>query len=300
MHIATLNSEKLLLADLRETRISHPTHRCLHLSFSKAIEDKSVWLPVLKRAIRQSLDGAYTQIYITHDQDVFILGWGLTLRRLDDMIMMMAYELNGATLQGSANLYELAMQWEALEKLCLDKLERAEILTRHHNQVDTPPAPLTCDDVIDAIDMRLVKTIARRRAKRDKAIIMVAEDDAFSRMLIKKSLDDDYQLAFAKDGQGAILSYIRQAPDILFLDIGLPDINGHDVLQKIMSMDPQAYIVMFSGNGDRENVIKALENGAQGFVGKPFTKEKLLQYIQKMPRLVDPIGIEPTTSTMPL
>ena len=85
------------------------------------------------------------------------------------------------------------------------------------------------------------------------------------------------------DGQGALMGYVNKAPDVLFLDIGLPDIDGHAVLEKIFKLDPDAYVVMFSGNKDRDNVMKAVELGAKGFVGKPFTSEKLLQYIQKSP-----------------
>ena len=79
------------------------------------------------------------------------------------------------------------------------------------------------------------------------------------------------------------MSYVNKAPDVLFLDIGLPDINGHEVLEKLFKLDPDAYVVMFSGNGDKENIMKAVELGAKGFVGKPFSQEKLLQYIQKSP-----------------
>jgi two-component system chemotaxis response regulator CheY len=70
---------------------------------------------------------------------------------------------------------------------------------------------------------------------------------------------------------------------VLFLDIGLPDIDGLKVLERIFKLDPQAYVVMFSGNGSKEHIMRAVELGARGFVGKPFTKEKLFQYIEKSP-----------------
>ena len=77
--------------------------------------------------------------------------------------------------------------------------------------------------------------------------------------------------------------YVNKAPAVRFLDIGLPDIDGHTVLKKVFEIDPDAYVVMFSGNGDKENVMKAVKTGAKGFVGKPFTKDKLYQYIDKSP-----------------
>ena len=80
------------------------------------------------------------------------------------------------------------------------------------------------------------------------------------------------------------MQYVTHAPDVLFLDIELPDITGHDVLQKVLEMDPDAFVIMLSGNGNKENIFKAMKTGAKGFVGKPFTKDKLLQYILKCPK----------------
>lgn len=70
----------------------------------------------------------------------------------------------------------------------------------------------------------------------------------------------------------------------MFLDINLPDISGHDVLARLRDIDPQIYAVMLSGHTQSENVMEALKMGAKGFVSKPFTKEKLLQYIAKCPK----------------
>ena len=92
-----------------------------------------------------------------------------------------------------------------------------------------------------------------------------------------------YKVYATQDGQGAVLNYLNKAPDVVFLDIDLPDMSGHDVLSKIFALDPEAYIIMFSGNGDRGNVLKAIERGAKGFVGKPFSQDKLTHYIQKSP-----------------
>ena len=286
--IATHNSEKLLLADLREAHISNPKHRCLHLRFSQAKEDKSVWLPLLKRSVRETLDDAISQIYVTYDNDVFIQGWGLTHRRLDELLTRLAYELDSSSLQGIASLYEIGVHWDALERLCMAKMQNSEKYYAEQKQkdkakVDSDESGSSKGGLMENIDSSLVATIAQRRAKRTHPIVLVAEDDLFSQVLVKKSLESDYMLCIAKDGQGAIMNYIKYAPDILFLDIELPDINGQDVLKIIKALDKDAYVVMFSGNGDRTNVITALDNGAQGFVGKPFTRDKLVQYIERAP-----------------
>lgn len=123
--------------------------------------------------------------------------------------------------------------------------------------------------------------IARQREKRGKTELMIADDDAFSRRMVGNALKDTFDMHLVEDGESALLSYVERAPDILFLDIDMPDMSGHDVLKKVFDLDPDAYVVMFSGNGNRENVTKAVETGAKGFVGKPFTREKLLHYIER-------------------
>ncbi len=124
-----------------------------------------------------------------------------------------------------------------------------------------------------------------RREARKTSAIMVVEDDAFTQKLIQNTIKDTHKLSIAGDGQGAIMTYVNKAPDVLFLDIGLPDIDGLKVLEKIFKIDPHAYVVMFSGNGDKKNILKAIELGAKGFIGKPFTKDKIFQYINKSPHI---------------
>ncbi len=130
------------------------------------------------------------------------------------------------------------------------------------------------------INSELLSTLKRRREARSHIEIMVVEDDAFSRNLVATALNA-CSVSFAEDGHEAIMGYLHKAPDIVFLDIELPDVTGHDVLSKVLSFDRDAFIVMLSGNSQSENVQSAIQQGAKGFVGKPFTKEKLLQYINK-------------------
>lgn len=285
MKIATHNSEKLLLADLREARIGNPTHRCLLLRLSKAEESMNTWLPRLERSLRHTLGEAINQVYLTHDQDVFIYGWGITQTLVQDLMFDLSETLSGKTLQGLIHLYEIGVHWDELESMCVAKVrafeekQKQEKSVKQNNELEK----ISTDDAFKAMDTSLIQSIDKRRSTRKEAKILIVEDDIFSQTLIQKALNDKYDLALSDDGQGAILGYVKVAPDIMFLDIELPDINGHDVLKKIKMIDKNAYVVMFSGNGDRENILKALDLGAQGFVGKPFAKEKLIQYIEKSP-----------------
>ncbi len=123
-----------------------------------------------------------------------------------------------------------------------------------------------------------------RRARIEK-IIMVADDDMYIRMLVKKGAGANFLIVEVEDGQDVMNSYRQHTPDILFLDVHLPNIDGTNLLRGILSFDPKAYVVMLSADSSLENVEHALSKGAAGFLAKPFTKEKLHEYIRKCPTI---------------
>ena len=133
--------------------------------------------------------------------------------------------------------------------------------------------------------MQQSQNITQRRAKRNHPEIMIIEDDPFSRRLVENTLLKKYPLTGLAEATYALDTYTRIAPDVLFLDINLPDVTGHELLEKIIIIDPDAYVVMLSGNSDRHNITQAMSKGAKGFVAKPFSKEKLFHYIEHCPTI---------------
>lgn len=127
--------------------------------------------------------------------------------------------------------------------------------------------------------------INQRRARREKSCVMVIEDDAFTRQLVKNAIQKQHDVTALGEATHALDTYASLAPDVLLLDINLPDVTGHELLERIMQIDPSAYVVMLSGNVDSHNVHQAISKGAKGFIGKPFTKDKLMQYIKNCPTI---------------
>lgn len=120
----------------------------------------------------------------------------------------------------------------------------------------------------------------KRRRGRSPAHVLLVEDDPLTRHIVSHSLKENYAMISACDAHEAVADYLLHAPDVVFLDIGLPDVNGFSVLDQLMTVDPDAFIVMFSSSSYPENVEKALNAGAKGFIAKPFKKEALQNYIQ--------------------
>jgi len=124
-------------------------------------------------------------------------------------------------------------------------------------------------------------TLSDVRATRRENVILVADDDMFMRSLVKKGVGLNYTVVEVPDGANVLEAYKNKNPDVIFLDIHMPNIDGTALLQQILALDPNAYIVMLSADSSRENVEITTQKGARGFLTKPFTKERLQEFLNK-------------------
>ena len=109
-----------------------------------------------------------------------------------------------------------------------------------------------------------------------KPLLLVVEDDRAVRNLITTTLEtQDYQYHTAENGTQAMLEAASQRPDILLLDLGLPDMDGVEVIRKIRSWSNVPIIVISARSEDRDK-IDALDAGADDYLTKPFSVEELL------------------------
>lgn len=128
-------------------------------------------------------------------------------------------------------------------------------------------------------------TLADLRAARRENVVIVADDDMYMRMLVKKAVGANYTVIEIGDGGDVLEAYKKHVPDVLLLDIHMPNKDGTGLLQQILAIDPRAYIIMLSADSSRENVEATASRGAKGFLTKPFTKEKLQGYLTKCPTI---------------
>jgi two-component system, chemotaxis family, chemotaxis protein CheY len=127
--------------------------------------------------------------------------------------------------------------------------------------------------------------IMQERLNRQSDIIMLVEDDLFSRNIAKNALRSKFKLIEVSDGAKATQEYLAHSPDVLFLDIHLPNKKGPQILREIMEVDPQAYVVMLSADSAKDRIMHCMEIGAKGFIAKPFRGDKLFDYIRKCPTI---------------
>ena len=107
-------------------------------------------------------------------------------------------------------------------------------------------------------------------------VVLVVEDDAPVRNLIVTTLKThDYRYLTAKNGSEAIMMASSHNPDVLFLDLGLPDMDGINVIRQVRSWSTMPIIVI-SARSDDTDKIEALDAGADDYLTKPFSVEELL------------------------
>lgn len=111
--------------------------------------------------------------------------------------------------------------------------------------------------------------------------ILMVEDDEITRRMVENALQNECVLASADTANKAFALYAAEHPDIVLLDIGLPDNNGNAVLEWIMRNDPGACVIMMSSRCDVDHMTDCMETGAKGFISKPFVKDDLMHYIRK-------------------
>ncbi|GER65634.1 chemotaxis protein CheY [Weizmannia acidilactici] len=113
--------------------------------------------------------------------------------------------------------------------------------------------------------------------------ILIVDDAAFMRMMIKDILTKNgYEVvAEAADGAQAIEKYREYRPDLVTMDITMPEVDGISALKEIKKIDPNAKVIMCSAMGQQAMVIDAIQAGAKDFIVKPFQADRVIEAIQK-------------------
>ena len=116
------------------------------------------------------------------------------------------------------------------------------------------------------------------------ATVLVVDDAAFMRMMLKDILTKGgYDVVGeAADGNEAVAKYNELKPDLVTLDITMPNKDGLQALKEIRANDPNATCIMCSAMGQQAMVIDAIQAGARDFVVKPFQPDRVLESIHKV------------------
>ncbi|MCD8526099.1 MAG: response regulator [Alphaproteobacteria bacterium] len=137
------------------------------------------------------------------------------------------------------------------------------------------------------VDERLIAALARtinltkmQRSFRGNPHILIVEDQIFSQKMLTSILKD-YTCHVAENAGEALLMYMEKCPDIVLLDIELPDLSGHRFANLVNRIDTDAYVIMVSANRQEADIKTARSNQVKGFITKPYEKERILEAIDQ-------------------
>jgi two-component system, chemotaxis family, chemotaxis protein CheY len=113
--------------------------------------------------------------------------------------------------------------------------------------------------------------------------VLIVDDNDLMRTLLRGILrSENYQIiGEAKNGAQALDFIEKIKPDIVFLDVMMPEMDGLEALQNIKSKYPKTIVIMITGNPSKENVQESIQGGASGFIIKPFNSAKVLDTLNR-------------------
>ncbi|WP_077367474.1 response regulator [Anaerosalibacter sp. Marseille-P3206] len=114
--------------------------------------------------------------------------------------------------------------------------------------------------------------------------ILVVDDASFMRMMIKDILTKNgfEVVGEAENGAKAIEKYKELQPDLVIMDITMPEVDGIQAVKEIKKIAPEAKVVMCSAMGQQAMVIEAIQAGAKDFIVKPFQADRVLEAVKKV------------------
>ena len=111
--------------------------------------------------------------------------------------------------------------------------------------------------------------------------ILIADDSLFMRQMLKELLPRDkfFVIGEASTGKEALAKYSQLNPDLVTMDITMPDMDGITAVKHIIKEDKEAKIIMVTSHGQEDMVIKSIQAGAVGYILKPISEDKMAQVI---------------------
>jgi two-component system chemotaxis response regulator CheY len=115
------------------------------------------------------------------------------------------------------------------------------------------------------------------------AKVLIVDDAEFLRVRLTKMLDaDGYEVFQAENGVKAVATYREIHPDIVLMDVTMPEMDGLTALKEIVQFDAKARVIMLTALGQESVVLEAVKSGARDFVVKPFEQERVMNAITKL------------------
>jgi CheY-like chemotaxis protein len=177
------------------------------------------------------------------------------------------------------DILDLSVDWNNLQKL-VQRMMMPPPIPKIESKKLKPTKDISYDFRFE-LTADKIKNLFEIRKSRAKPLILLVEDDPFTLQLVKLAFKDGFDVITAETARQALVYYQRHLPDMVFLDIQLPDGNGLDLLKQMTKADKDSHIVMLSSHSQKEKILDCISSGSKGFIGKPFTRQRLVDATDK-------------------
>lgn len=273
MDILSVNADSKLLevaSSIGQSPISWQGWLCLYIHVEDIddhiYEDCLLWTKSIVESYLKDLEG---RVYFCNNKTIHILcksGTKKVLEQTGQQICDLIY--SESALVANYKIYELEQTGFEYAQTVLKETDN--IFSMPHSVAEKQGDPSLKEPHHDC----------NTKSQQECPRVLLVEDDPVTRWMVRNTLKFECEFATAPTANKAFGMYTSYQPDVVFLDIDLPDKNGYTVLEWIMNNDPGARVVMFSSNNHLDNITGALDEGATGFIAKPFLKEDLLHYVR--------------------
>lgn len=130
-------------------------------------------------------------------------------------------------------------------------------------------------------DSKAGDVLFKERENRAKNVVLIADDDLFVRKSLKSLLSGIAEIHESEKGSDVVGAYLTCNPDVVILDIHMPERSGLELVNDLNTQDTNAFVVVSSSDSIKENILKAIDGGAVGFLAKPAKKERLFEYLEQ-------------------
>ncbi|NLN26767.1 MAG: response regulator [Firmicutes bacterium] len=114
------------------------------------------------------------------------------------------------------------------------------------------------------------------------ALVLIVDDASFMRMRLRRVVTEaGHDVIEAANGLEAIEMYKEHKPDVVLMDITMPEMDGVEALKQIIELDPNAKVIMCTALGQKSMVMESVKAGAKDFIVKPFQPEQVVEAVNK-------------------
>jgi len=219
---------------------------------------------------------AIVTIFLCHDGDTIMSFENPETDLIQNVIDAVAAKYKAdiepiVSFQDFFRVYDLVESYTELRSECFKK-------QKQQSKKSQELAKYLSNEQLISTLKKTMQLINMQRSFRTKPHVLIVEDQIFSQKLLASALKD-YTCYISENVGDALLTYVEKCPDILLLDIDLPDVSGHQLAKIVKRIDDHAYTVMISANRYHDDIQSAQENQVKGFVAKPFKKDDILNIL---------------------